>query len=154
MSLLSDNKRDEWQKMLNVNVMGVLNGISAVLPVMHKQGHGHILATDSVAGHVVYPESAVYCGTKYAVRAIMEGLRQEELKNHIRSTIISPGAIKTNLYTTTSDQHVAEDLVKSWNQPDNSLSADDVASAIDYALEVPERVAISDMVIRPSQQSI
>ncbi len=75
---LSDREYDKWQMMLNVNIMGVLNGIGEVLPVMQKQHDGLIISTDSVAGHVVYPASAVYNGTKYAVRAIMEGLRQEE----------------------------------------------------------------------------
>ncbi|MEJ2721261.1 MAG: SDR family oxidoreductase, partial [bacterium] len=75
---LSEIHRDEWKMMLDINVMGVLNGIAAVLPTMKEQKFGHIIATDSVAGHVVYPGSAVYCGTKFAVRAIMEGLRQEE----------------------------------------------------------------------------
>lgn len=89
---LSDREYDKWQMMLNVNIMGVLNGIGEVLPIMQKQHDGLIIATDSVAGHVVYPASAVYNGTKYAVRAIMEGLRQEEKEHGIRSTIVSPGA--------------------------------------------------------------
>lgn len=154
LSLLRDDHRTEWQRMLNVNVMGVLNGISAVLPVMHRQGYGHILATDSVAGHVVYPNSAVYAGTKYAVRAIMEGLRQEELSNQIRSTIISPGAVQTELYKTTSDAQQAKDLVASWNEPNNSLLASDVASAVVFAIDTPQRMAVSDIVIRPSGQTV
>ena len=81
---LSDREYDKWQMMLNVNIMGVLNGIGEVLPIMQKQHDGLIIATDSVAGHVVYPASAVYNGTKYAVRAIMEGLRQEEKEHGIR----------------------------------------------------------------------
>lgn len=78
--LLVETKRDEWKEMLDINVMGVLNGIAAVLPKMVEQKSGHIISTDSVAGHVVYPGSVVYCGTKFAVRAIMEGLRQEQRK--------------------------------------------------------------------------
>ncbi|AKP03933.1 SDR family oxidoreductase [Companilactobacillus pabuli] len=154
LSKLRDDRRDEWKQMLDINVMGVLNGISAVLPVMHKQGFGHILATDSVAGHVVYPDSAVYAGTKFAVRAIMEGLRQEELDNHIRSTIISPGAVQTNLYKTTKDENQAKELVESWKQPNNSLITSDVASAVVFAIDTPQRVAISDIVIRPSEQRV
>ena len=97
---LCDREYDKWQMMLNVNIMGVLNGIGEVLPIMQKQHDGLIIATDSVAGHVVYPASAVYNGTKYAVRAIMEGLRQEEKEHGIRSTIVSPGAVRTELVNT------------------------------------------------------
>ena len=75
-SSLREGRREDWQNMLNVNIMGVLNGISAVLPLMEEQGHGHILSTDSTAGHKVFPKFAVYSGTKFALRAIMEGLRQ------------------------------------------------------------------------------
>ena len=84
--------------LLDINVMGVLNGISAVLPVMVKQHSGHIIATDSVLGHHVYVNSTVYCGTKFAVRAIMEGLRQEHRMDNIKSTIISPGNAFINLF--------------------------------------------------------
>ena len=108
-----EGRRDEWKKMLDINVMGVLNGIAAVVPIMAKQKSGHVIATDSVAGHVVYPDSAVYCGTKFAVRAIMEGLRQEQQgENNIKSTIISPGAVATELYKTINDKNVSEDLHK------------------------------------------
>ena len=75
---LIEAPKGEWRQMLDINIMGVLNGIAAVLPIMVEQKSGQIIATDSVAGHVVYPDSAVYCGTKFAVRAIMEGLRQEQ----------------------------------------------------------------------------
>jgi len=85
---LENVARTEWQQILNVNVMGVLNGISAVLPTMIKQQSGQIMATDSVAGHVVVPNLAVYNGSKFAVRAIMEGLRQEQHNNNIRTTSI------------------------------------------------------------------
>ena len=80
---LSDREYDKWQMMLNVNIMGVLNGIGEVLPIMQKQHDGLIIATDSVAGHVVYPASAVYNGTKYAVRAIMEGLGQDSFNHRV-----------------------------------------------------------------------
>jgi len=75
-----EGRLDEWRQMLDINIMGVLNGIAAVVPVMVKQKSGRIIATDSVAGHVVYPGSAVYCGTKFAVRAIIEGFARTERK--------------------------------------------------------------------------
>lgn len=95
---LSERRFNEWRKMLDINIMSVLNGISAVLPIMEKQQSGQIVTTDSVAGHVVFRQGAVYCGTKFAVRAIMEGLRQEERENSIRSTLISPGTVDTELH--------------------------------------------------------
>ena len=147
-----EGRRDEWQKMLDINVMGVLNGIAAVAPIMAKQKSGHIIATDSVAGHVVYPDSAVYCGTKFAVRAIMEGLRQEQRENNIKSTIISPGAVATELYKTINDQNVSEDLHQA--QKEWGLVPEDIASAVVFAIDTPERMAVSDMIIRPTTQPI
>ncbi len=149
---LSAGHREEWQNMLDINIMGVLNGISAVLPVMEKQKSGHIIATDSVAGHVVYPDSAVYCGTKFAVRAIMEGLRQEQRQNNIKSTIISPGAVQTELYQTISDEETANALheaQKAWG-----LTSEDIASAVAFAIDTPERMSVSNMIVRPTSQEV
>lgn len=153
---LSDTRFDEWRSMLDINIMGVLNGIAAVLPVMHKQKFGHIISTDSVAGHVVYPGSAVYCGTKFAVRAIMEGLRQEERDNNIRSTIISPGAVTTELYKSINveeDRKFVENLM-SQGEEGLSLKASDIADAVAYAISTPETVAVSEILIRPTKQVI
>ncbi|WP_025092711.1 SDR family oxidoreductase [Bacillus safensis] len=149
---LVEGRRDEWKRMLDINVMGVLNGISAILPVMEKQMSGHIIATDSVAGHVVYPDSAVYCGTKFAVRAIMEGLRQEQRQNNVKSTIISPGAVATELYQTISDKKVGEDLHEA--QKEWGLTSEDIASAVVYAIDTPDRMSVSNMIIRPTSQQI
>lgn len=149
---LVEAKRDEWKEMLDINIMGVLNGIAAALPYMVNQKSGHIISTDSVAGHVVYPDSAVYCGTKFAVRAIMEGLRQEQRDNNIKSTIISPGAVQTELYKTIRDQKVAEELHKA--QQEWGLSAEDIAQAVAYVIDTPDRVSVSDMIIRPTKQVV
>lgn len=149
---LSEVRRDEWQHMLDVNVMGVLNGIAAVLPVMMEQKSGHIIATDSVAGHVVYPDSAVYCGTKFAVRAIMEGLRQEQRGNNIKSTIISPGAVQTELYQTINNKKVAKELHAA--QKEWGLTSEDIAEAVIYAIDTAEHVSVSEMIIRPTKQEI
>lgn len=149
---LIEAPKGEWRQMLDINVMGVLNGIAAVLPIMVEQKSGQIIATDSVAGHVVYPDSAVYCGTKFAVRAIMEGLRQEQRENNIKSTIISPGAVQTELYQTISNRVVAETLhleQLSWG-----LKAEDIAQAVAFAIDTPDRMSISEMVVRPTTQTI
>lgn len=149
---LVEARRDEWKKMLDINVMGVLNGIAAVLPIMANQKSGHVIATDSVAGHVVYPDSAVYCGTKFAVRAIMEGLRQEQLENNIKSTIISPGAVATELYKTINNKEVSEGLREA--QEEWGLVSEDIASAVVFAIDTPARMSISDMIVRPTRQPI
>ena len=149
---LIEAPKGEWRQMLDINIMGVLNGIAAVLPIMVEQKSGQIIATDSVAGHVVYPDSAVYCGTKFAVRAIMEGLRQEQRENNIKSTIISPGAVQTELYQTISNRVVAETLhleQLSWG-----LKAEDIAQAVGFAIDTPDRMSISEMVVRPTTQTI
>ncbi|MGX2959704.1 SDR family oxidoreductase [Peribacillus sp. JNUCC 23] len=149
---LVEGRRDEWKEMLDINIMGVLNGIAAVLPIMEKQKSGHIISTDSVAGHVVYPDSAVYCGTKFAVRAIMEGLRQEQRENNIKSTIISPGAVQTELYKTISNKKVADELHEA--QKEWGLTSEDIATAAVFAIDTPDRMSISDMIVRPTAQGI
>lgn len=149
---LSETRRDEWQQMLNINIMGVLNGIAAVLPIMRSQKSGHIIATDSVAGHVVYPGSAVYCGTKFAVRAIMEGLRQEERVNNIKSTIISPGAVLTELYKTINDKEESEAICRM--QKEIGLVAEDIAEAVAFVIDTPDRMSVSDIIIRPTSQEM
>ncbi len=149
---LAECRRDEWRSMLDINIMGVLNGIAAVLPTMIQQKSGHILATDSVAGHVVYPGSAVYCGTKFAVRAIMEGLRQEQQANNIKSTIISPGAVRTDLYKTISDPKDSESFYKM--QEELGLDSDDVADAVVYALDTADHASVSEILLRPTKQKL
>lgn len=145
---LIEGRRDEWQNMLDINIMGVLNGIAAVLPTMVEQKSGHIIATGSVAGHVISPNSVVYSGTKFAVNAIMEGLRQEQRHNNIKSTVISPGAVATELYTTVNDKDAAQEMYEA--QRDNGLIADDIANAVLFVIDTPERMSVSDMIVRPT----
>lgn len=151
---LSELNYDSWEMMLNTNVMGVLNGIGAVLPIMREQKDGLIISTDSVAGHVMYPGSAVYNGTKFAVRAIMEGLRQEEYQTGIRSTIVSPGMVSTELLTTVGNKDIETYLEGQSKLEGVSLNPEDVANAVVYAIQQPKHVAISEVLIRPAKQSI
>ncbi|MBD1383611.1 SDR family oxidoreductase, partial [Metabacillus arenae] len=148
-SPLSDARFDEWREMLDINIMGVLNGIAAVLPVMQKQQSGHIVTTASEAGHVVFQQGAVYSGTKFAGRAIMETLRQEERKNHIRSTLISPGTVDTELHNTINDperRKFIENL-----QSDIGLKSGDVADAVAYSIGTPDTVNISEILMVPAK---
>lgn len=109
--------RDEWQNIMDINVKGVLNGIASVLPVMKKQKSGHIITTSSVLGYEVLPGYAAYSGSKYAVRAIMEGLRQEERTSNIKTTVIAPGTVQTELFNSINNQEIKEQLESLKNLP-------------------------------------
>ncbi|AEJ23068.1 short-chain dehydrogenase/oxidoreductase [Weissella koreensis KACC 15510] len=157
---LSDAKYENWENEIQINIMGVLHGIGAVLPIMKKQNDGLIITTDSVAGHVVYPESAVYNGTKFAVRAIMEGLRQEERLHGIRSSIVSPGAVNSELNSTLDNPALEKEMTKMFagsNPEDlrmNVLDPEDIANAVAYIIDQPKHVTISDMIVRPTAQEV
>lgn len=145
LSPLASLKRDEWKRMIDVNIHGVLNGIAAVLPRFITQKSGHIVNVASVAAHIVLPTAAVYCGTKYAVRAITEGLRQEH--DDICSTLISPGVTATELGDDITDAATAAALTQ-WRR--KSLTPDAIARAIHFALEQPDGVDISEVIVRPT----
>lgn len=150
LSFMNKLKIDEWDKMVDVNIKGVLYGIAAVLPIMEQQESGHILNVSSVAGHQVSKGSAVYSGTKYAVRAISDGLRQEIDPSHeIRVTIVSPGAVETELTNTITDEDVLEAFKGTSME---MLKAHDIAKAIAYAVEQPPHVDVNEILIRPRQQ--
>ncbi|HBF74774.1 MAG TPA: oxidoreductase [Lactobacillus sp.] len=151
-SKMAELKVEEWERMIDVNIKGVLYGIAAVLPVMIQQQGGQIITTDSVAGHVVHPGTAVYAGTKYAIQAIMDGLRQEQVDNHIKTTMISPGAVNTELFSTISDLKQRAQTER--QEKENGLSAEDVANAVTYAIDQPANVAINEVLMRPSSQII
>ncbi|WP_203648855.1 SDR family oxidoreductase [Secundilactobacillus yichangensis] len=151
-SKMAELKVNEWERMIDVNIKGVLYGIAAVLPIMIKQQSGQIITTDSVAGHVVHPGTAVYAGTKYAIQAIMDGLRQEQVGNHIKTTMISPGAVNTELFSTISDPKQRAQTEK--QEKENGLNAEDVANAVAYAIDQPADVAINEVLLRPSSQII
>lgn len=151
LSFLNKLKIDEWDQMVDVNIKGVLYGIAAVLPHMEERKEGHIINISSVAGHDVTKGSAVYSGTKFAVRAITEGLRQElDPAMNIRATIVSPGAVTTELAETITD----EDILSAFsNGPAMEfLQAEDIARAIGYAVEQPAHVDVNEILIRPRQQ--
>lgn len=145
LSPLAALKRDEWKRMIDVNIHGVLNGIAAILPRFVAQKSGHVVNVASVAAHVVLPTAAVYCGTKHAVRAITEGLRQEH--DEIRSTLISPGVVATELGHDITDPDVAKAL-QGWRQ--KALTPDAIARAVRYALEQPDGVDINEVIVRPT----
>ncbi|RFA18846.1 SDR family oxidoreductase [Subtercola boreus] len=139
---------DEWNQMIDVNLRGTLHGIAAVLPLMEAQGHGHIINVASVSGHRVDPTAAVYSATKFAVRALSEGLRQESTV--VRVTIISPGLTVSELADhggETASQTAARDATAQLGLP-----ASAVAEAIGYAITQPASVDVNEIIVRPTRQ--
>jgi NADP-dependent 3-hydroxy acid dehydrogenase YdfG len=147
LSKLEALKIDEWNRMIDVNIRGVLHGIAAALPLFKQQQSGQFVNLSSIGGHNVYPTAAVYCATKFAVWAISEGLRQES--TDIRVTIISPGVTQTELARTTTDAEAAQ-----WLEEFRGaiISADAIARAIAFAIEQPEDVDVNEIVVRPVAQ--
>nr|AGN95878.1 short-chain dehydrogenase/reductase SDR [Achromobacter sp. JA81] len=145
LSPLSSLKLDEWDRMIDVNIRGVLHGIAAVLPVMERQGHGQVINVSSIGGLSVSPTAAVYCATKFAVRAISDGLRQETRK--IRVTSICPGVVESALADTITDATAAA-AMREFRRV--ALDPDAIARAIAYAIEQPDDVDVSEVVVRPT----
>lgn len=149
LSFLSEKKVSEWEQMIDVNIKGVLYGIGAVLPHMRERKEGHIINISSVAGHVVEPAAAVYAGTKFAVRAITEGLRLEEARNNIRATNISPGAIDTELVQTISNDTLRKNVEKLY---ESAIPAKVIADTIVHAIALPDYASVNEIIVRPTKQ--
>ena len=144
LSPLESLKIDEWNRMIDVNIRGVLHGIAAALPVMKAQGKGHFINVASIGAHQVYKTAAVYCATKYAVWAISDGLRQEN--KDIRVTILTPGVVESELADTIS--HTAtKEFMDEFRKV--ALKPEAIARAIAYAIGQPEDVDVSEIVVRP-----
>ncbi len=148
LSKLEAFKIDEWNRMIDVNIRGVLHGIAAALPIFKQQQSGQFVNLSSTAGHVVYPAAAVYCATKFAVRALSEGLRQES--SDIRVTNISPGATQSELASTITDAEAAQ-WVEGFRE--TILPAEAIARAIAFAIEQPDDVDVNEIIVRPIGQS-
>jgi len=149
-SLFEQGKVDEWERMIDVNIKGVLYGIAAALPYMKEQKSGHIINVSSVAGHKVGPGSGVYAATKHAVRALSEGLRQEVKPYNIRTTVISPGAVATELPNTITDLAVAQRVRGLYEQV--AIPADSFARMVVFAVSQPDDVDVNEILFRPTRQ--
>jgi NADP-dependent 3-hydroxy acid dehydrogenase YdfG len=145
-------KVDEWDRMIDVNIKGVLYGIAAALPHMQRQKAGHFINVSSVAGHRVGPGFAVYAATKYAVRALSEGLRQEVKPYNIRTTVISPGAVATELPDSVTDPDASKRIRTFYEQV--AVPADSFARAVAFAMSQPEDVDINEILYRPTRQEL
>ena len=150
LSPLEALKIDEWNRMIDVNIRGVLHGIAAGLPIMREQGFGQFVNVASIGAYEVSPTAAVYCATKYAVRAITEGLRQE-VGSTIRATLVSPGVTESELADSITDEG-AKQLMKEYRRI--ALPASAIARSIAYAIEQPEGVDVNELVVRPASQLV
>jgi NADP-dependent 3-hydroxy acid dehydrogenase YdfG len=148
-SPLDDLRVDDWEQMIDVNIKGVLYGIAAALPIFRKQGFGHFVNTASTAGHKTVPNRSVYSATKFAVRAISEGLRQEA-GDKVRVTIISPGFVRTNFADTVKNPDIKAQLAESRDK--FALPPNAIARAIAFAIEQPADVDVNEMIVRPTAQ--
>jgi len=145
-------KIDDWDRAIDVNIKGVLYGIAAALPHMIAQKSGHIINVSSVAGHKVRPGNAVYSATKVAVRMLTEGLRQEVKPYDIRTTVISPGAVDTELPDSVTESDISAGVRKFYE--DVAIPADSFARAVVYAMSQPDDVDINEILFRPTRQEM
>ena len=151
-SPLERRKIDDWNRTIDINIKGVLYGIAAALPHMQRQKAGHIINVSSVAGHKVGKNNAVYAATKTAVRVLSEGLRQEVKPWKLRTTIISPGAVATELPNSITEADVAKGIGQFYEE--YAISADSFARAVAFAIGQPEDVDINEILFRPTRQEL
>ncbi|KAG2474863.1 MAG: putative 3-oxoacyl-[acyl-carrier-protein] reductase [Nitrosopumilales archaeon] len=151
LSFLKNQKVDEWDQMIDVNIKGVLYCTSAVIPHMREKKSGHIVNISSVAGRIVFPAGSVYCATKHAITAFSEGLRQElSARSNIRVTCIEPGVVSTELTNTITDESLQSFIEGAKKM--QALQADDIANAILYAVESPDHVNVNEVLVRSTTQ--
>jgi len=151
LSPFSSLRVDDWDRMVDVNIKGVLYGIAAVLPGMLERGRGHIVNISSTAGRRVFPTGGVYCGTKHAVHAISEGLRAELAQKNIRVSVVAPGIVLTELQSHIADAAAATAIQERINAMD-PLLPEDVGEAISWALCAPHHVSVNEILVRPTRQ--
>jgi NADP-dependent 3-hydroxy acid dehydrogenase YdfG len=151
-SLLEHAKVEDWERMIDVNLKGVLYGIAAALPHMIRQNSGHIINVASVAAYKVRPGSAVYAATKAAVRMLSEGLRQEVKPHNIRTTVISPGAVATELPESITEPAMAQSIRRFYEE--FAIPADSFARMVAFAITQPEDVDVNEILFRPTRQEL
>lgn len=151
-SPLERRKIDDWNRTIDINIKGVLYGIAAALPHMQRQKSGHIINISSVAGHKVGKGNAVYAATKTAVRVLSEGLRQEVKPWNLRTTIISPGAVATELPKSVTEQDVAKGISEFYEE--YAISAESFARAVAFAIGQPDDVDVNEILFRPTRQEL
>ncbi|GAL13579.1 oxidoreductase [Vibrio astriarenae] len=142
----------EWKRMFDVNVLGLLNGMQSVLTPMISNNSGTIINISSIAGKKTFPNHAAYCGTKFAVHAISENVREEVAAANVRVTTIAPGAVETELLSHTSSQDI-KDGYDSWKEEMGGvLAADDIARVVEFAYNQPQNVCVREIALAPTKQ--
>ena len=153
LSFVRSLKIDEWDRMIDENIKGVMYCTAAVVPTMVEKKSGHIINISSVAGRIVFPAGSVYCATKHAVTAFSEGLRQElSVRKNIRITSIEPGVVQTELTDTITERALQAFIEKGKSMA--GLQAEDISSAIIFAIEAPNHVNVNEILIRPTTQEV
>ncbi len=151
LSYFANRKVEEWERMIDVNIKGVLYCTSAVIPYMLDKKSGHIVNVSSVAGRIIFAGGSVYCATKHAITAFSEGLRKELSPSYnIRVTCVEPGAVSTELLESITDESMAGFIQASKDM--ETLGSDDIANAVLYAIQAPNHVNVNEILIRPTAQ--
>lgn len=151
LSYIEEGRVDDWDRMIDVNLKGLLYGINEVVPIMKEQKSGHIINISSVAGRRVFPTAAVYCATKFGVNAITEGLRQElSAKYNIKVTAIEPGATKTELQSHIPNEEIKNNFTKRMESV-TFLEASDIAESIHFVISQPDRMNVTEILIHPTE---
>ena len=149
---MAEQDPKEWQQMLDVNVNGLLNGIHAVLKGMRERKSGTIINISSIAGRKTFPDHGVYCGTKFAVHAITEGLREEVAMDNVRCITIAPGAVETELLSHTTSDSIKEGYEAWKTEMGGVVKAEQIAEAIRFAYEQPQSLCIREIVLAATRQ--
>lgn len=142
----------EWKRMFDVNVLGLLNGMQTVLEPMKQRNTGTIVNISSIAGKKTFPNHAAYCGTKFAVHAISENVREEVAAHNVRVTTIAPGAVETELLSHTTSDEIKQGYDDWKEDMGGVLAADDVARAVEFAISQPQSVCIREIALAPTKQ--
>jgi NADP-dependent 3-hydroxy acid dehydrogenase YdfG len=147
----ADGVPDDWRRMVDVNLLGLLYATRAALPHLNRNRRGHVVNVSSVAGRVAFPTAAVYSATKFAVVGFSETLRREHVKDKLRVTVIEPGAVATELVEHTTDP-ASRTQIDTWQASMRQLESEDIAAAILYAVSQPDRACVNELLIRPTDQ--
>ena len=142
---------NEWTQMINVNIIGVLNGIKTVINGMIERGRGTVVNVSSIAGRKTFPNHAIYCATKFAVHALTENIREETAKNNLRFIVIAPGVVETELLGHTTNKDIVDGYT-AWKSTFKVLESIDVARSISFAIHQPEHVCIREILLAPTKQ--
>lgn len=149
---IDTQEASEWKRMFDVNVIGLLNGMQSVLAPMKARNSGTIINISSIAGKKTFPDHAAYCGTKFAVHAISENVREEVASSNVRVTTIAPGAVETELLSHTTSQDI-KDGYDAWKvDMGGVLAADDIARAVLFAYQQPQGVCVREIALAPTKQ--